>query len=105
MEKIVGAIILGSSILSLAMIVVTGIRYLTVVKRERMISERLEKQTRIAVSERLVKDGLHKMYADEYDRRVAAETKLGLREDKIKRLEKEVKRLEKLVGEAERREK
>lgn len=103
MEQIAGAIMLSAAILAGATIAGMGIRHLTVMKKERLISEREERKLRVAVNERLVKDGLHKMYAEENERRIAAETKLGIKEAQVKRLEKEVKRLKGLVEEAERR--
>lgn len=105
MDKIVGAIILSSALVSGTWLVSSLVHHLTVTKKERLISERLEKQTRLAMAERLAHDALHKMYEGERDLRMTAETKLGIREDQNKRLEREVKRLKGLLTEAERKSK
>ena len=105
MDKIVGAIILSSALVSGTWLVSSLVHHLTVTKKERLISERLEKQTRLAMAERLAHDALLKMYEGERDLRMTAETKLGIREDQNKRLDREVKRLKGLLTEAERKSK
>lgn len=103
MDQIVGAIILSASILAVTALVGMGVHHLTVLKKERLISERTERKLRVAVNERLVKEGLHKLYADEHDKRTAAETKVGILKSQVSRLEKENKRLKGLLKEAEKR--
>lgn len=92
-----GAILLSASILATAWVASTGIRHYSTLKREKMISERMEKQSRVASSERLAKDSNLKMYEDEHEMRIAAETKLGIKDSKIARQAKEIERLKKLL--------
>ena len=103
MQQIVGAIILSASILAGAALVGMGVHHLTVTKKERLISERTERKLRVAVNERLVKEGLHKLYADEHDKRTAAETKVGILMNQLAKKDAEIKRLKGLLKEAERR--
>lgn len=103
MTQIVGAIILSASILAGTALVGMGINHMTVTKKERMISERAERRLRVEVNERLVKDGLHKMYAEECEKRSAAETKVGILRSQLKKREAEIDRLKGLLKEAERR--
>ena len=99
--QIIGAILSTASLIGAAMLGSMWIHQRTLIRREQIISDREEKKARIAVSERLAKEALCKMYEQEHDMRIAAETKLGIREDKIKRQDKEIKRLKGLLADAE----
>ena len=103
MDQIVGAIILSAVIMAGTALVGMGVHHLTVTKKERLISERMERKLRVAVNERLVKEGLHKLYADEAEKRKEAETKVGIMKNQLRKKDAEIERLKGLLKEAERR--
>ena len=57
---------------------VCGTWYLTTIRRERLNTEREMAKARAAATERMVNNGTWKMYEDERQKRIAAETQVGI---------------------------
>ena len=88
--------ICGTAILITAIICTTW--YVTMLRRDRERKADEIRNIRFARNERIYNNGTMGLYEDEVQRRIAAETKVGIKETIIDRQAKEIERLKGLIS-------
>lgn len=72
--------------------------YGVIYTKTRAQADRMDRAQRIAATRSIVENGLHSMYEHERALRIAAETKVGIKETIIDRQQKEIERLKGLIS-------
>ena len=88
--------IAGTVILSISIICFTA--WAVTVRRDKQKDHECECKRRNAHNERMFSNESLMLYEDEKQRRIAAETMVGIRDDQLKRSRKECERLKTLVA-------
>lgn len=84
-DKIVGAVIIAASIIAVAALATEGIRSFAEMRRTKRISESQERMQRAEMTQRIFESNTFRMYEEERQGRIAAETKVRVYKDQLKR--------------------
>lgn len=84
-DKIVGAVIISASIIAASALAVEGIRSFAEMRRTKRISESQERMQRAEMTQRIFESNTFRMYEEERQGRIAAETKVGILQSQLKR--------------------
>lgn len=92
-DKIVGAIILGASLLALSAIVVEAIRSYADMRKAKRFSESQERMHKAEMTQRIYESNTWNLYEDERQKRIAAETKVRVYKDQLKRAREQMEKV------------
>jgi hypothetical protein len=84
-DKIVGAIIIAAAILAVAALATEGIRSFAEMRRTKRIADSQERMQRAEMTQRIFESNTFRMYEEERQGRIAAETKVGILQSQLKR--------------------
>ncbi len=70
-----------------------GTWYLTTTRREKLNTEREIVKTRAAATERMVNNGVWKLYEEERQKRIAAETQVGILRHQLNRAREQMSKV------------
>jgi hypothetical protein len=84
-DKIVGAVIISASIIAASALAVEGIRSFVEMRRTKRIAESQERMQRAEMTQRIFESNTFRMYEEERQGRIAAETKVRVYKDQLKR--------------------
>lgn len=84
-DRIVGAVIIAASIIAATALAVEGIRSFAEARRTKRIAESQERMQRAEMTQRIFESNTFRMYEEERQGRIAAETKVLVYKDQLKR--------------------
>lgn len=92
-DKIVGAVIIAASIIAAAALAVEGIRSFAEMRRTKRIAESQERMQRAEMTQRIFESNTFRMYEEERQARIAAETKCGILQQQLKRAREQMSKV------------